>query len=138
MGVTEKKAVDPTDAAKPAGGSAAPSSVATQVQGTTQRVASRIPTRDATFEEPKRIRPNKPEYPVTLKAQNIEGNVVVSVDISESGRVTRVNIVQASGYPEFDEAARRAALSERFSPAMRDGRAVAFTLSYTYRFRIED
>jgi TonB family protein len=62
----------------------------------------------------------------------------VSVDISAGGQVTRISIVRGSGYPEFDDAARQAAQRERFSPARRDGQAVPFTLTYTYRFRIED
>jgi protein TonB len=103
-----------------------------------QRVASHIPTRDTQFEKPKRLKPNRPEFPAALKAQGVEGDVVVRVDIAADGHVTGVAIVRSSGYPAFDEAAKRAATSEQFAPALRDGVAVPFTLSYSYRFRIED
>jgi protein TonB len=137
MGVTDKHAVDPNQAQKAA--AAAPAPLATQaVSGNVQRVAARIPTRDVQFEKPKRVSPSKPEYPATLKAQNLEGDVVVGVDIAANGVVTQVSILRSSGHAAFDDAARRAALAERFTPALRDGQAVAFTLSYTYRFRIED
>jgi TonB family protein len=101
-------------------------------------VASHIPTRDTQFEKPKRLKPNRPAFPPALKAQGVQGDVVVRVDIAASGQVTSVTIVSSSGYPAFDDAAKQAAASERFAPARRDGIAVPFTLSYSYRFRIEE
>jgi periplasmic protein TonB len=137
MGETEKKAIDPKEASKPPT-PAPPSSGSGEVTGEVQRVASRIPTRDAVFVKPKRTQPSKPPYPPTLKAQGIEGNVLVRVHINETGRVTRVKILGSSGHQAFDNAAKTAARNERFTPATRDGKAVPFTLSYSYRFRIED
>lgn len=139
MGQTETQAVDPSNAQRAPTQPPSPApSAAVGGAGAVQRVATHIPTRDTQFEKPKRLRPNRPEFPASLKAQGIEGDVVVRVDIAADGRVTGVSIVQSSGYPAFDEAARRAATSEHFAPAMRDGTAVPFTLSYSYRFRIED
>ena len=136
MGQTETRAVDPSQAERaPA---AAPAPAVTAQPGSGQRVASHIPTRDTQFEKPKRLKPNRPEFPAALKAQGIEGDVTVRVDIAADGAVTSVSIVRGSGYPAFDEAARRAAASERFAPAIRDGKPVPFSLSYSYRFRIED
>jgi protein TonB len=62
----------------------------------------------------------------------------VMVSIDATGKVTTVKVLKSSGYPELDEAARVAALSEEFEPATRDGAAIPYTLSYTYRFRLED
>ncbi|HET9929885.1 MAG TPA: TonB family protein [Polyangiaceae bacterium] len=135
LGRTDPQAVDPLQARRAPAASAP--AAAPQPDGT-QRIASHIPTRDTQFEKPKRLKPNRPEFPAELKAQGIEGDVTVRVDIAASGAVTSVTIVQSSGYPAFDEAARRAAASERFAPAVRDGNAVPFSLSYSYRFRIED
>jgi periplasmic protein TonB len=138
MGQTETNATDPKLARRaPAAAQPAPTANAEQT-GSVQRVASHIPTRDTQFEKPKRLKPNRPDFPPSLKAQGIEGDVVVRVDIAADGHVTRVAIVRSSGYPAFDDAAKRAASSEQFAPAMRDGAAVPFTLSYSYRFRIED
>jgi TonB family protein len=131
MARTERSAEDPERAAAAPGGGAAGAAA-------TQRAASRIPTRDAQFEKPKRMRGNEPAYPALLKAQGIEGDVLLSVSIDARGQVTSVSIVQSSGQADFDRAARQAAMDERFSPALRDGQPVAFTLTYSYRFRIED
>jgi protein TonB len=109
-----------------------------QPSGTRQRTAAHIPTRDVQFVKPTRQLHNKPAYPARLKAQGIEGDVTVRVDIDVTGRVIRVSVLSGSGYPEFDEAARRAALAERFTPAKRRGQPVPFSLSYAYRFRIQD
>jgi protein TonB len=138
LGATDEQAVDPDQAAQRTGTAAVAAPSGTPTGGGSQRAATHIPTRDAQWVAPVRSSPSQPEFPPTLKAQNLEGDVVVSVDISARGDVTRITIVRGSGYPEFDEAARQAAKKERFSPALRDGQAVPFTLTYTYRFRIED
>jgi periplasmic protein TonB len=136
MGQTDTRAVDPTQAQRaPA---PQPGSGTAPQAGSEQRAASHIPTRDTAFEKPKRLKPNRPEFPAALKAQGIEGDVTVRVDIDAGGKVTSVTIVRGSGYPAFDDAAKRAAASERFAPAIRDGKPVPFSLSYSYRFRIED
>jgi TonB family protein len=103
-----------------------------------QRIASNIPTRGSVFAKPKRTKPNKPPYPTTLKAQGIEGDVQVRVTISAKGKVTKVSVLKGSGHKAFDDAATQAAMAESFTPATRDGNAVEYTLSYSYRFRIEE
>jgi protein TonB len=138
MGHTDARATDPTQAKRAPAAASAPAPAATPQPGAGQRVASHIPTRDTQFEKPKRLMPNRPEFPPALKAQGIEGDVTVRVDIAASGEVTSVTIVSSSGQPAFDDAAKRAAASERFAPAIRDGSPVPFSLSYSYRFRIED
>ncbi len=137
MGRTETRATEPDQARRAPASQPAPAATIQPGSGV-QRAASHIPTRDTQFEKPKRLRPNRPEYPPALKAQGVEGDVVVRVDIASSGQVTAVTIVSSSGYPAFDAAAKQAAASERFAPALRDGVSVPFTLSYSYRFRIED
>lgn len=137
MGETAAQAVDPQESGAASRGEAAPAAAVTPGPSA-PRKASFIPTRDGVFTEPKRVRPSRPAYPGTLKAQNLEGDVTVSVTIDARGKVTSVTIVSSSGHAEFDQAARSAASAEQFSPALRDGTPVAHTLSYTYRFRIED
>ena len=102
------------------------------------RKASRIPTAKSKFVLPKRKQPSKPAYPETLKAQGIEADVPVLVSIDAAGKVTAVKILRSSGHAAFDEAARKAALAERFSPALKDGNPIPYQLSFTYRFRLED
>ena len=106
--------------------------------GSPNRVATNIPTTGVTLTKPKRLSALKPEYPSVLKAQGIEGNVVVLVSIDEKGRVTRVRIIKGSGYEAMDTSAKNAAQKERFSPATRNGEPIAYTLKYTYRFRVRE
>jgi protein TonB len=126
-GTTEK-----TAAAKPVQ-KAAPAPAQTG-----NKAASRIPTAGVKMVLPRRKKPVVPAYPAALKAQGIEADVPVMVSIDATGKVTTVKVLKSSGYPELDEAARVAALSEEFEPATRDGAAIPYTLSYTYRFRLED
>jgi protein TonB len=102
------------------------------------KTASKIPTAKAKMVMPRRKQPIKPPYPETLKSQGIEADVPVVVSIDETGKVTEVKIAKSSSYPAFDEAARKAALAEVFEPATRDGVPVPYTISYTYRFRLEE
>ncbi|MET0414258.1 MAG: energy transducer TonB [Polyangiaceae bacterium] len=104
----------------------------------TQRVATAIPSRDEKLEKPRRLQLKEPAYPATLRAQGIEGEVLVTVSIDARGVVQQAAVLRGSGHAEFDAAALSAARAERFAPAARDGTPVPFTLSYTYRFRIED
>lgn len=101
------------------------------------RVARRVPVAGVKLEKPRRIGKVALGYPAALKAQNIEGNVLVRIGITAAGTVASVTVVKGSGHREFDEAAQRAARRERFSPATRNGKPVSFELKYTYRFRIQ-
>jgi protein TonB len=87
---------------------------------------------------PKREGRTEPVYPPDLKAQGLEGDVEVSVDLTPEGRVTEARVTHGSKHAAFDEAALAAARSERFSPATSDGEPIAFTLTYTIRFRITE
>jgi TonB family protein len=71
------------------------------------------------------VRALERSYPPMLRAAGIGGSVRVSVDIPLDGRPTDVRILESSGYPALDEAAIRVVQVMRFSPAQRDGRAVA-------------
>jgi protein TonB len=111
---------------------------APQVAAIENAVASRIPSAGVAYGMPVRRGESKPVYPALLKSQGLEANVTVLLQLDASGAVTKVQIVKPAQYPEFNEAARRAALAERFEPATRDGVAIPYSLSFTYRFRLED
>jgi len=100
--------------------------------------ASRIPTSGAKYVLPKRKRPIKPPYPKQLLTQGIEAAVTVMVSLDATGKVTNVKIIRSAAFPEFDEAAVKTAWKESFEPATRDGTAIPYTLSYTYRFTIDN
>jgi len=86
---------------------------------------------------PRRRLAKVPVYPENMKAQLIEADVLVSVNLDAAGKVTRVRIDRGSPHPEFNEAARAAAETELFEPAIENGVAIPFSLSFTYRFRLE-
>ncbi|HOU90821.1 MAG TPA: TonB family protein, partial [Polyangiaceae bacterium] len=138
LGETADRAADPRLKAEPTAKVAAPTAPAPTASVGANRAASRIPTAKVAYQMPKRKRPRLPAYPVTLKSQGVEADVTVMVTLDAAGKVTDVKIISPASYPEFNEAARAAALAEEFEPALRDGVPVAYTLSYTYRFRIEE
>ncbi len=132
-GQTAERAAAP----KPPTEAPAPSPTPAPVAQSRNQVASRIPVAGVTYTQPKRRRPHEPAYPETLKAQELEADVKVMVSIDADGKVTKVKIISPSPYPEFNQAAEKAAHEEEFEPATRDGNPIPFTLSYTYRFRLE-
>ncbi len=138
MGETARRAADPERKTEPTADIAEPTAPAPTTAIGANRVASRIPTAKVSYQMPKRKRPRLPAYPATLKSQGVEADVTVMVSLDASGKVTDVKIISPAPNAEFNEAARAAALAEEFEPALRDGVPVAYTLSYTYRFRIEE
>jgi protein TonB len=111
----------------------------TEKPTTANQAATRIPSKGVTFTEAKyRGEPRKPEYPPTLKAQGVEADVEVLVFIDGTGKVTMVKILHESPYPEFNEAAKKAALAQEWEPATRNGEPMSSTKKYSYRFRLTD
>jgi TonB family protein len=103
------------------------------------QVATRIPSKGVTFTEAKyRGAQIKPDFPPTLKAQGVESDVEVLVFIDATGKVTAVKLLHESPYPEFNEAAKKAAMAQPWEPAARNGEPMASTKKYSYRFRLTD
>ena len=100
--------------------------------------ATRVPMSGVQRTKPKRLEAVQPIYPKVLRQQGIEADVTVSISISAEGRVTRVRLIKGGGHDAFDQAALDAAQKQRFTPATRDGEPVAYSLKYTYRFRLND
>ena len=136
MGETDKKAVAPKDVKPPS--TEAPAVAAPSGPAAVNQAASRIPVAGVKIGLPKRRNPKPPPYPAVLKTQGLEADVTVMVSIDASGKVATVKIIKEAPYPEFNEAARVAALAEEFEPATRDGVPMPYSLSFTYRFRLED
>ena len=128
-GRTAEQAVDPQ---------AVPSEAPPPEAAVSNQAASRIPTAGVRYTQPKRRRPTEPPYPDMLKTQGVEANVVVMVTLDSTGKVTKVKILKEAPFPEFNEAARRHALSEEYEPALRDGVPIPYSLTFMYRFRLED
>jgi hypothetical protein len=52
--------------------------------------------------------------------------------------VVDVDLIERAMHDDFNEAARQAALVEAFEPATRDGVPIPYSVTFTYRFRLED
>jgi TonB family protein len=101
------------------------------------RVASGGGVAGSVLTPPRRIHEVKPNYPDALRAKGVEADVVLVASIDASGKVIAVTVAKTSGDLSFDEAARAAALQERFSPALRDGTPVPTTIPFTTHFRLD-
>jgi len=90
-------------------------------------------------DEPKLTRPPAVErfvdaaYPPDAAAQKLEGRVLLSIDISATGEVTRAEVVEPAGHG-FDEAALAAIRQFRFTPAEIDGKPSPVRITYAYDF----
>jgi protein TonB len=78
----------------------------------------------------------KAVYPDAAKRANIEGVVILQVDIDATGAVKMVQLVQGLGYG-CDEAALAAAQESTFSPAYAGEDPVPVRLRIPYRFKFD-
>ena len=66
-----------------------------------------------------------PIYPAQAQAQGVEGEVTVQYDVTDQGLVINAFVKEGSLGQVFDAAALQAVTSWKFSPARRDGVAIA-------------
>jgi TonB family protein len=85
---------------------------------------------------PKLIHFEHAQYPKSALEQELEGSVVLFLDIDASGHVTNAVPVAPIGYG-FDEAAAEAARKFEFEPAKRGGTPIASRIRYKYNFTLE-
>jgi TonB family protein len=73
------------------------------------------------------------QYPAAALAQQLEGTVVMLIDISETGAVTDIQVTQPAGHG-FDEAAVAAVRQFEFEPAEVDNTPAPVRIEYAYQF----
>ncbi|HXX32812.1 MAG TPA: TonB-dependent receptor [Myxococcaceae bacterium] len=73
------------------------------------------------------------EYPPAARAAGLEGRVLLEVDVSVHGDVTRAVVVGPAGNG-FDEAALAAVRQFHFTPAEVDGKPTPVRINYAYDF----
>lgn len=78
-----------------------------------------------------------PRYPVEAKRRREQGEVRLRVELDESGRIDSVSIVESSGSPRLDQAARTAIESWHCRPAQKDGHAVRAVALQSLDFVLE-
>jgi protein TonB len=109
--------------------------------GETSRTASDpngiAPLPGAQLVPPRRTHEVQPDYPAALRAQNVEGEVVLKVDVDATGHVSNVVVVTPSPHAAFNVAAVAAAKASTYSPALMGGVAIANTIQFTVRFRLK-
>ncbi len=91
--------------------------------------------REATS-SPRKVAGPRPAYPASARRKEIEGYVLLSIDISREGRVTRARVLEFSGSPAFKRAARKAVRKWLFEPARKDGDPVPVTRRQRIQFRL--
>ena len=80
---------------------------------------------DADIERPAPLYGQVPiEYPLELWDQDIEGETLLRVRVTDRGGVDSVEVLESSGHAAFDSAAIAGAKELRFRPARRDGQRI--------------
>ena len=79
----------------------------------------------------------KAVYPESAKHSNIEGVVVLQVDIDATGKIMNVEVAQSLGFG-CDEAALEALKQSTFTPAYDGTEAVPVRIRIPYRFKFTD
>lgn len=74
-------------------------------------------------------------YPVDARADEVEGDVQLEIVVDREGRVVEARVTRAAGHG-MDESALQAIRRYRFSPAMREGRAVRVRMPWSVQFRL--
>ncbi len=86
-------------------------------------------------DQPPRVRQRAPlDYPPRARTKEIEGYVVMSLLIDDTGRVETVKVIEASPTGIFEEAAIRSVRHWLFEPARYEGENVQSWANQTIRF----
>ncbi|HEX9508087.1 MAG TPA: TonB family protein, partial [Myxococcales bacterium] len=75
-------------------------------------------------------------YPPSARAEGLTGTVRLQLDISETGQVSQVSVLEPAGHG-FDQAAVEAVRQFTFSPAEVDGKPTAVRVTYDYHFVLD-
>lgn len=104
--------------------------------GDTERDALKVTGRDMVSSGPDaHFRNLPPNYPRAAVNAHQQGSVQVAVHIAASGLPDDVEMLISSGSDALDHAVRDAVLTWHFTPAMRDGTAVASVYKLQMNFR---
>lgn len=74
------------------------------------------------------------EYPLQLWDEDMEGETLLRVRVTDTGGVDSVEVLESSGHPAFDSAAVDGARELRFRPARRDGERIEVWAKVPVRF----
>jgi TonB family protein len=94
------------------------------------------PAKKPVIVPPKQTKFVEAEYPKEAEAAGLQASVVLRLDIDETGKVTRAEVMEPAGNG-FDEAAVKAAMGFEFAPATRDGTPIKVRIPYRYTFTLK-
>ena len=72
----------------------------------------------------------RPKYPSRLRERNLEGTVLVQIEVDRNGRASNPEIIESSGYPELDEEALKDVMKMRFSRPEEGSRRIKTQITY--------
>lgn len=96
--------------------------------------AAVILSSDLSVSCPQRAMPN---YPAASRRQNEQGQVVLRVELDETGRITSARVATSSGYKRLDEAGLTAIKNWQCNPSTRNGAAVRAIALQPFDFILE-
>jgi TonB family protein len=79
----------------------------------------------------------EPKYPTSARRADHQGSVLCRMQIDDAGAVTRVEVVESSGFKELDDEAQRCLSTWKFSPRYENGHAVVSTKVHRVTFALE-
>ena len=77
-----------------------------------------------------------PPYPERARQQGVEGTVVLRLTVGADGLPGNVRVSRSSGHAALDEAAIAHMRRARFSPALKDGKAVPMPMTFRVKFHL--
>lgn len=78
-----------------------------------------------------------PRYPALARRRGLEGTVLLSVLVSEEGKVKEIHLKESSGVSILDDEARRVVATWRFIAATENGSAVQSRVVVPIRFSLQ-
>ena len=81
--------------------------------------------------------PRPPRYPRMARKRGTEGQVVLRVELNDTGAITALSVEHSSGSGLLDRAAQDAVAKWRFAPAQRNGISVASYVRIPVNFILE-
>jgi protein TonB len=88
--------------------------------------------------KPELVNRVNPTYPHAAQARRIEGTVILSILVSESGDVADVKVLRpAGGTSGLNEAATSAVRKWKFRPGVKDGKRVRVWVTYPIVFKLQ-
>lgn len=85
---------------------------------------------------PRLLKKVEPAYPRLAKLAGVEGLVVLSLQVDESGNVSEAKVIKSLGNTGCDEAAVTAALQWKFAPALRQGKPASVWITAPILFTL--